>query len=182
MTQDLAELTSLGKVLQVCPWLLPEGGQGSAGSRPGLLQAPTAYEERTKVEKERDGKEEARQGRWTAGGQQVDSGKGRTSQGLHQDAPLLPLLPTQGWAHPHFPAQKTEHRRHWPEVTWLFQGRAYDSKVHLLRCHSLCLASLWTEFVNPNHSLGHLSPSTLLLGWALLPEGHTLDLLWKSLS
>lgn len=38
VTQDLAELTSLGKVLQVCPWLLPEGGQGSAGSRPGLLR------------------------------------------------------------------------------------------------------------------------------------------------
>lgn len=37
VTQDLAELTSLGKVLQVCLWLLPEGGQGSAGSRPGLL-------------------------------------------------------------------------------------------------------------------------------------------------
>lgn len=66
VTQDLAELTSLGKVLQVCPWLLPEGGQGSARSRPGLLQAPTAYEERTKVEKERDGKEEARQGMGTA--------------------------------------------------------------------------------------------------------------------
>lgn len=61
----------------------------------------------------------------------------------------------------------------------MFQGRAYDSKVHLLGSHSLVLLASG-QFVNPNHSLGHLSPSTLLRGWALLPEGHTFDLLWKS--
>lgn len=69
VTQDLAELTSLGKVFQVCLWLLPEGGQGSAGSCPDLLQAPTAYEERTKVEKERKGRGTAgdEDSRWTPG-------------------------------------------------------------------------------------------------------------------
>lgn len=114
-------------------------------------------------------------------GRQVGSRKGHASQRLHQDAHSLPLLPTAqgGWAHPHFTAQKTEHRGRWPEVTWLFQGRAYDSKVHLLGSHSLVLLASG-KFVNRNHSLGHLSPSTLVLGWALLPEGHTLDLLWKS--
>lgn len=83
VTQDLAELTSLGKVLQVCPWLLPEGGQGSAGSRPGLLQAPTTCEERTKVEKARNGKEEEQEGMRTAGGLQegprlTEASSGRT--------------------------------------------------------------------------------------------------------
>lgn len=35
------------------------------------------------------------------------------------------------------------------------------------------------ESVRTNHSPGHLAPSTLLVGWAVLPKGHTPALFWK---
>lgn len=44
------------------------------------------------------------------------------------------------------------------------------------------LLSTGAESVRSDHSPGCLAPSTLFLGWALLPKGHMPDLFWKSLS
>lgn len=47
------------------------------------------------------------------------------------------------------------------------------SKFVCFKATASALLSSGAESVSHNHGPGHLSPSPLLLGWGLLPKGHT---------